>query len=238
MTAIRSAIPPRIPSPSTGTVTQQPTFAPQQATQDEFELAQATQTLLANFKQASGSFFGGGTIDMNDLYAAANGQRGPQVQQAAQFLLQHPAMVQALDARKNGQLDGKISQNDLKLAMNDAVRQVQVDQLRYDPRLSTFAQSVATLANYAPMADTAAHSIFSGADGKISQNDLNHVITGNQYPPELRQAAFFLTMNPDLMQMIDTANKGGQPDGIISRNDLQVMLGQLQNVQSTLPSMS
>lgn len=202
------------------------------------QFGQAVRTLQQHFSEIDGfSLFGGGTIDMNELYAAAQGQKGgPEVQQAARFLLSHPELLAELDTSAHGGTpDGKISMGDIETKVSSLDREQQVQRLRYDPRLPEFQQTVSTIAQYLPLLDTAGGFFNFGPDGKISKEDLDAVITGTQYPPELRRAAFFLSMNPDLMGMLDTAAHGGNADGVISAEDIGALSSQLQNVRSALP---
>lgn len=202
------------------------------------QFSQVAATLLQHFGEAGGgSFFGSGTIDMNDLYAAANGQKGgPEVQQAAAWLLQRPQLVRELETRGSANPDGKISAKDLQLELGSLSREQQVESLRYDPRLGAFQQSLSTVQSAFSTFDSAKRKLFGNSpDGKISRDDLNEVLTGN-YPQQLREAAFFLTSNPDLMSMLDTGAKGGKADGTISINDVQSLLGQVSNVRATMPA--
>jgi hypothetical protein len=54
-------------------------------------------------------------------------------------------------------------------------------------------------------------------------------------PPELRKAAFFLSMNPDLMGLIDNAAKGGKTDGVMSVEDLRAFAQQVSQVARQMP---
>src|SRR5262249_53528789 len=142
------------------------------------------------------SFFGHGTIDMNELYAAAQGRRGGlAVQQAASWLLQRPQYVAELETPGSATPDGKISPKDLSLELTSLDREQQLERLRFDPRLPELEQSVATLRGCLPLLDHAGGSLFDGPDGRFSKKDLDAVITGTQFPPELRRAAFFMSMN-------------------------------------------
>src|SRR2546430_2033632 len=82
---------------------------PRQSERAQF--SQACTVLQQHFGQTAGfSIFGSGTIDMNELYAAAHGKGGPEVQGAASFLLSHPQLLEHLETtggRSNP--DGKIS---------------------------------------------------------------------------------------------------------------------------------
>ena len=204
------------------------------------QFGQACAVLATHFQQAGGGFFSGGTIDMNELYAAAQGRKGPEVQQAAAFLVSHPQYVQELETRGKASPDGKISLKDLSLEIGQLGRESQLNQLRYDGRLPAFQQSLATLTAYMPAVDKAG-SFFSLRDGKFSMKDLNAVAGGN-YPPDVRQAALFLATNPDLFRLADTGAYGGtmhsgaRPDGVVSMNDLQVLQGQLANMRSGMPT--
>lgn len=204
------------------------------------QFAAACRTLLTHFQEVGGaSFFKNGTIDQNELYMAAQGKNGPEVQQAAQFLLQHPEYVRELETRGAANPDGKISAKDLSLELNVLNREQTLSRLRFDPRLPDFQRSLSTIAQYMPLLDQAGAGPFGGLfgpDGKISKKDLDAVITGTQYPPELRQAAFFLSMNPDLQALLDTSAQGGRPDGIISNADIQSMLGTVNGLQQQMPT--
>src|SRR5688572_18996820 len=72
---------------------QQPPAIPgqQQLLADQQTFGQVTQVLSQNL-----STFGD-EIDMNALYAASTGEHGPELQQAAQWLMAHPQWLTQLD---------------------------------------------------------------------------------------------------------------------------------------------
>src|SRR3954471_9373749 len=71
----------------------------QPATDPAAENAQFLQQ--STFLLQNMSTFGDG-IDQNDLYLAAQGAKGPEVQQAAQWMLAHPQYIAQLDTAKDG----------------------------------------------------------------------------------------------------------------------------------------
>lgn len=197
---------------------------------DRAQFRDAVATLKANFGDLRGGFLGmSDTIDMNELYKAAQ-SGNPQVAQAARFLLAHPEMLGELDtARHGGDTDGKISLSDIDSQLGSLDREQQVRHLMTDPRLGQFAQSLQTIATHGDRVDTAGFfNIFR--DGKISMEDLNRVAGDASAPMELRQAALYMAANPDLWSVVDTAAEGGRRDGLVSSNDINAFWRQLNQV--------
>lgn len=189
----------------------------------------AVNTLKANFGDLKGGFFDD-TIDMNELYRAAQ-SGNPQVREAARFLLAHPEMLGELDvARHGGGTDGKISMSDIDTQLGRLDREQALRSLVTDPRASEFASSLQTLNQYWGALDTAGGFLNFGKDGKVSQDDLNAIAGNPRAPAELRRAALFMSLNQDLWGLVDVAAEGGNKDGVVSVKDLEAFNTQLQNV--------
>lgn len=197
---------------------------------DRAQFRDAVATLKANFGDLRGGFLGmSDTIDMNELYQAAQ-SGNPQVAQAARFLLAHPEMLGELDtARHGGRTDGKISLSDIDSQLGSLDREQQVRHLMTDPRMGQFAQALQTIAAHGDRVDDAGFfNLFK--DGKISMDDLNRIAGDGSAPMELRQAALYMAGNPDLWSIVDTAAEGGRRDGVVSANDINAFWRQLKNV--------
>jgi hypothetical protein len=215
-----------------------PTNLPTQPAVDErAQFRDAVATLKNNFGDLKGGFLGmSSTIDLEELYKAVRSPN-PQVAAAAKFLMSHPDMLSELDTRAHGGgPDGKISLNDIDTQLASLDRETQLASLRTDPRMMEFAQSMGVIEANWDKLDTMGFWNWN-KDGKVSQEDLDKVITDHNAPWELRKAAFFLSNpdNQDLFALMDTAAKGGKTDGVISREDLAAFVQQLQGVAQRMP---
>jgi hypothetical protein len=226
--------------PSPATTTRRPDLGELMRPDPKPFFNQACKVLKDHFSELAGfSIFGSGTIDMNELYKAQMSSN-PDVAAAARFIMSQPEMLRELETQGGSSPDGKISLGDLKSEITQLDRGQAVQQLRYDPRLSRFTASVDALARYAQTFDTAGGGFFGqlgGPDGKISRDDLKAVLSRSDLPLEVQDAATFLlnNQNQDLLGLLDTGAKGGNPDGTISFQDISVLLGQLRSVQPTMP---
>lgn len=133
----------------------------------------------------------------------------PELVAAARYLLDKPAALDALDtAQKGGTPDGKIAVDDLTARLQD-VPLTDADR----GALSQLATSWNTLRE---------------GDQKVGVGDLQKLL-GADPPkgttPDMIEAARYLLDHPELSKyQLDVAQKGGQPDGKISVEDLARLL--------------
>lgn len=186
---------------------------------------EAMQTLDSKFDKLSG---GKDNFDMADLQRAANDSSDPQLQRAAQFVLDHPNLRDGLDtadARASGDTsqatDGIFSSGDIMAANT---RQPLSD---------------ADMAAVRTMADN--KDLFF-ANGNLSKDQLKSIAADNWTPPSgmdpmeaarVHEAARLIMSKPSLMDALDGAHlkldeqmTGAQLDGLISKQDVDALMKQ------------
>lgn len=90
-----------------------------------------------------------------------------------------------------------------------------------DPMSVTYRDALKTLAANFSVFDTLQGK---KGDGKFNLQTLQEAATHPSLSPELRDAARFFLQHPEYRHVLDTANKGGNPDGTFSQQDVQKAL--------------
>ncbi|SET32498.1 hypothetical protein [Stigmatella erecta] len=90
-----------------------------------------------------------------------------------------------------------------------------------DPMSVTYRDALKTLAANFSLFDTLQGK---KGDGKFNLQTLQEAATHPSLSPELREAARFFLQHPEYRHVLDIANKGGNPDGTFSQQDVQKAL--------------
>lgn len=188
---------------------------------------EAVQTLDSKFDKLSG---GKEQFNLDDLRRAASDSSDPQLQRAAQFVLDHPNLLKGLDnadaraSADSGQAaDNVFSRGDI-MAAN--ARQPLGD---------------ADMAAVRTMADN--KDLFF-ANGNLSKDQLKAIAADNWTPPSgmdpvdaarVHEAARLVMSKPALMDALDGAHlkldkqmTGSQLDGLISKQDVDALMNHQQ----------
>lgn len=233
---------PSMPAPTPGQTgssyapSTQPTAAPVSGNDENAQLKKACDTLMGKFtKLGSIGLYGNATIDADGLRKAANGENGPEMKEAAQFLLSHPEAYKRLETMGKASPDGKISVKDVQLMLRDLGREEAVGKLKADPRLSEFESSLNVVKKNLSTLDS---PFPFGMDGKFDAKDLDRVIADSRRSEELRKAARFLKDNPDLFAVLDTGANGGKDDGKVASVDVEAVISHIGRLRSSMPSIA
>ncbi|MBF5044701.1 hypothetical protein FGE12_20035 [Aggregicoccus sp. 17bor-14] len=91
---------------------------------------------------------------------------------------------------------------------------------RLDPRVLEYRDALRTVSSNFELFDV----IDGSNNDKFSYQTLGKVRDNGQVPADVRKAADFLLSHPEYLRQLDTAHRGGNPDGTISRKDLDQAL--------------
>ncbi|MDC0709831.1 hypothetical protein POL68_15265 [Stigmatella sp. ncwal1] len=90
-----------------------------------------------------------------------------------------------------------------------------------DPLAVSYRDALSTLAANFSVFDTLQSQ---KNDGRFNVRTLQEAAANPRLSPELRDAARFFLQHPEYRHVVDTANKGGKPDGTLSQQDIQKAL--------------
>ncbi len=184
------------------------------------ELNVSTRTLLDNFETfdtAAGQGGGqDGIIGRPDLEAVAGDELAdPALRKAARFMLNNPALRNAVDSANGTGYDDRFNREELEKSLATFAGHEDVsDHAPMDER-----RTASVLSKWVRVLDGAAGG---EVDGRFGRDDLQAVWDSPDASPELRRAAFEVLHSQTRANRFDSAN--GALDGVYSDADLQRVL--------------
>ncbi|WP_425258762.1 hypothetical protein ACPOLB_24960 [Rubrivivax sp. RP6-9] len=153
------------------------------------------------------------TIDVNQLYNLSNNKGGnvpEDVQQAAKFMLQHPAIFKKIETADVKGADGisgvgnlnKAAQGQINLDASVSLRPAVMPRQSLGERAENEAGTLAAYMNANGLKVIDVNQLYNLSNNK-----------GGNVPPDVQQAAKFMLQNPEIYKKIETSDVAGA-DGI------------------------